>query len=124
MDTNKKKSEMIEALTKSLGNVAQSCKRVGISRATHYLWVEADPDYAKAVAEIDEAIGDFVESKGHQLVNEGNPTMIIFMLKTKYRKRGYTEASEVKIEHHGLSANPEEIAKAIADAMTIDKEDA
>ena len=36
------KRAMIEALEKALGVVTTACKSVGISRSTHYSWMESD----------------------------------------------------------------------------------
>lgn len=111
-DINKK--AMIEALQKSLGVVKTACEVVGISRQTHYRWLEEDPDYKQATEDIGEEAIDFVESQLFVKISgitvasgtdeEGKPKVytvppsdaaIIFYLKTKGKKRGYIERTEV-----------------------------
>lgn len=85
---------MIEALVKSLGIVTIAAERVGISRRTHYDWYNEDPDYRKAVDDIADVTLDFAESKLHKQVDKGDTTAIIFLLKTRGKKRGYVERVE------------------------------
>jgi hypothetical protein len=110
MDT--KKRAMIAALKKTLGRVTDACEKVDIARATHYLWMDKDPEYREAVKSIDEAAIDFVEGKLFELINGArkevvtqdgvveikdtpNPTATIFYLKTKAKHRGYVERQEI-----------------------------
>lgn len=89
------KKAMIEALEKSLGIVTTACKIVGIDRGTHYLWLKKDKKYRAAVESIDDMTLDFAESKLHKQIEQGDTTATIFFLKTKGKKRGYIEKSEV-----------------------------
>lgn len=100
-----KKKAMIEALQASLGIVKTACQEVGIVRQTHYNWMEADPEYKAAVESIAEDAIDFVESKLHQKINEGDTTSIIFFMKTKGKKRGYIERQELEHSGNGLNLN-------------------
>ena len=98
--TEQHKRAMLEALEKSLGVVTSACKSVGIGRTTHYLWMDTDPEYKKAVDDISNVALDYAESKLHNQITKENPTAIIFYLKTKGKKRGYVERQE--ISHEGL----------------------
>lgn len=107
MDNTKKKT--LEALILTKGIVSSTCTKVNISRSTFYNWCNDDTDFKAAVDEINEAAIDFVESKLLEKINgitvqtynsKGEPviyaqppsdTAIIFFLKTKGRKRGYSE---------------------------------
>lgn len=93
--TAKDKERMIEALTKSLGIVTNAVKITGISRTTHYAWMEKDPEYRSRVEEATDAQIDFVEGNLIQRIQEGDTTATIFYLKTKGKKRGYTERMEI-----------------------------
>ena len=90
---------MIEALEKSLGVVTTACKTVGISRQTHYEWLREDGQYRDAVEDISDVALDFAESQLHKQIQSGEVSSTIFYLKTKGKKRGYVERSEV--DHSG-----------------------
>ena len=94
MDAQKK--AMIQALERSLGIVSTACKTVGISRQTHYNWLE-DADYKQAVSEVGDVALDFAESHLHKLIKDGNPAATIFFLETKGKGRGYVERQEIAV---------------------------
>lgn len=89
------KKALIEALEKSLGVVTTACKLVGVNRSTFYQYVKDDPEFAEAVKDIDEVTIDFAESQLHKQIKNGNTTATIFYLKTKGKKRGYIEKTEI-----------------------------
>lgn len=91
------KKALIEALTQSLGIVTTACKTVGLDRTTFYKYYENDPEFRKSVDDIGNIAIDFVESQNYKLIKEGNPTSIIFYLKTKGRERGYSETIKTEI---------------------------
>lgn len=93
-----KKDAMVKALEKSLGVVTTACRNIGIDRATHYRWLEDDPEYKAAVQALSDVALDFAESKLHSLIQEGDTTATIFYLKTKGKQRGYIERQEVSTE--------------------------
>lgn len=114
---NTKKRAMLDALQKSLGIVSTACEKVGISRKTHYQWLKEDKEYRENVEDISEASIDFAESKLFERINgvliAGNgqtddereencyrvppsDTALIFYLKTKGKKRGYVERTEIE----------------------------
>lgn len=89
------KRAMIEALEKSLGVVTTACKNVGIARQTHYEWYREDQEYKIIVDSIGDIALDFAESQLHKQIQNGEVTSTIFYLKTKGKKRGYIERSEL-----------------------------
>jgi len=89
------KKAMIKALTKSLGIVTIACKECNISRQTHYNWYKNDLNYKEAVDDIADVALDFAESMLHQQIKDKDTTATIFYLKTKGKKRGYIERSEI-----------------------------
>lgn len=93
--TNMNKKAMIEALEKSLGIVTTACKQVGIARVTHYDWMNNDPEYKAAVESIADLALDFAESQLHKQIQNGEVSSTIFYLKTKGKKRGYIERTEL-----------------------------
>lgn len=107
MDTIKK--HFIDILSQNRGIISSACKSVDISRQTYYNWLEADSEFKEAVEEVNEAGIDFVESKLMQKINgiemqsakgevfevPPSDTAIIFFLKTRGKKRGYVEKTEI-----------------------------
>jgi uncharacterized protein len=98
-NTNIQKRAMIQALEKSMGIVTNAAKIVGINRVTHYKWLQDDVEYRSQVEDIENMAIDFAESKLHTQIDKCDTTAIIFFLKTKGKKRGYVEKSEM--EHMG-----------------------
>lgn len=111
-----KKDAMIQALTKSLGNVSEAALAVGMCRETHYAWLKDDAEYSAAVASLKNVALDFAESQLKKLMegaerqaltHDGeivtikdapNTSAIIFYLKTQGKGRGYIERSELSTE--------------------------
>lgn len=96
--TEQHKKAMLEALEKSLGVVTSACKSVGVGRTTHYMWLKEDEKYKQAVESIEDIALDFAESQLHKQIKDGNTAGTIFYLKTKGKKRGYIERTEVQQE--------------------------
>lgn len=96
--TEQHKKAMIEALEQSLGIVTSACKKVGIGRTTHYEWLKTDEEYKKNVESIEDVALDFAESQLHLQIQDGSTASTIFYLKTKGKKRGYIERTEVQQE--------------------------
>jgi hypothetical protein len=102
--TAQHKKLMLDALQVNLGIVTQTLeylkkKDVIIGRRTYYDWLENDPEFKKAVNEMEEISLDFVESQHYKNIEDGKEASIIFHLKTKGKKRGYVPKSQ--IEHFG-----------------------
>jgi len=104
--TEARKKAMLEALKVSFGIIAHAAQQVGINRTTHYLWIESDPEYKAAVADLKEYKKDFIESKLIKLINEGDTAATIFAAKTQLKDRGYVERSEIT----GADGGPVEMA--------------
>ncbi len=92
-----KKESMLDALEKSLGVVTVACKSASVPRSTYYKWLKEDEDFAKAVKDIENIALDFGESQLHKQIGDGNTSATIFFLKTKGKKRGYVERSELDL---------------------------
>ena len=119
--TDKKKEFMLQCLKQSMGIVSHACEKADTARATHYDWYNNDQDYAAQVDAIQESCIDFAESKLMELINGAkhevatakgevlqvqdgpNPTACIFYLKTKGKKRGYVEKSELDVQGSGIN---------------------
>ena len=92
-----KKEAMLQALENSLGVVTVACKQADVPRSTYYKWLNEDEDFAKSVKEIENIALDFAESQLHSQMKDGNTSATIFYLKTKGKKRGYIERSELDL---------------------------
>lgn len=119
------KKDILESLEQHHGIVSIACKNIGLARSTFYNWVATDPEFKKEVDEIQEVAIDHVESKLFEKINgvwtegrgedeDGEPlvykqppsdTAIIFYLKTKGKKRGYIEKSEIDHTSGGEKLN-------------------
>tara|TARA_R100000781_G_C4081542_1_gene127919 strand:- start:64 stop:444 length:381 start_codon:yes stop_codon:yes gene_type:complete len=95
--TEQHKKAMLDALEKSLGIVTTACKKVGIGRTQYYQWLKDDAKFSLAVDDIQNIALDFAESKLHEQIGSGNTSATIFYLKTKGKKRGYIERSELDV---------------------------
>ena len=99
-----KKEKLLKALRETQGLIYHACKKAGnISRSTYYRYMKEDPEFAKAVEDIKEAQIDYVEGELIKNIAQGKETSIIFYLKSKAKKRGYTDKSEVDITSGGKS---------------------
>lgn len=95
----KKQKDFLILLEKSASNVSAACKKMGISRQTHYEWLDKSDTYKKEVENLQDSLIDFAETKLMEKIKEGDTTANIFFLKTKAKHRGYSERTE--IEHSG-----------------------
>lgn len=75
-------------------------KKAHIGSEMFYDWKENYPHFAKAIEICRERFVDAIESKFAELVEEKNPQIVMFGLKTLGRNRGYAEKQE--INHTGL----------------------
>lgn len=92
-----KKEAMLQALENSLGVVTVACKKTETPRSTYYKWLKEDQEFAQSVKEIENIALDFAESQLHTQIKDGSTSATIFYLKTKGKKRGYIERSELDL---------------------------
>ena len=122
METSEKKAIVLKALEQSYGNVSAALDlTIGengkpiVSRTIHYEWVNNDPEYKAAVESISDRRLDIVEDAAFKLAKgvtiqktraDGsteiyeeppNPNIVAFLLKTKGRKRGYGDKTEIEL---------------------------
>lgn len=89
------KKKLLEALERSLGIVTPACKEVGIARNTFYDYYKNDPDFKAAVDDINEITLDFAENQLLKKIKEGSERSILFYMKYKARKRGYSDSLDI-----------------------------
>ena len=108
-----KKNAMLKALESTLGVVTSACEVVGIDRRTHYRWLQEDEAYRMQVESLTDLAVDFAESQLFELIKGAhrevstpdgeviriqdapNTSATIFYLKTRGKKRGYVERTEL-----------------------------
>jgi hypothetical protein len=108
-----KKNAMLKALESTLGVVTSACEVVGIDRRTHYRWMNEDEAYRVQVESLTDLAVDFAESQLFELIKGAhrevstpdgeviriqdapNTSATIFYLKTRGKKRGYIERTEL-----------------------------
>ena len=91
-----KKELFLKNLLDSDFNISDACRCSKISRQTYYRWLE-DDEFRQKVDDLEEKDMDDAESALRKLIKQGNVTAIIFKLKTKGRKRGYNESTQLEL---------------------------
>ena len=86
-----------QAIRDANGMVSVAARRLGCSRRSIYNARDRHAKVREALEDTRERTTDMAESKLYQLINEGNPTAIIFYLKCQARERGYIERQD---HHH------------------------
>lgn len=94
MDTEDKKQLFLVIFDLNLGNIAATCRLVGISRQGYYLWFKGDPAFAMAINAIREGNIDFAESELLQKIREHDLSAIKYYLSTQAKHRGYVYREE------------------------------
>ena len=95
------KKLLLKALEKSMGIVTNACKITEFDRSTFYKYYNEDQQFADDVDNVQDYVLDFAESKLLENIKDKKETSIIFYLKTKGRKRGYIEKTEVDLKQKG-----------------------
>ena len=119
-DFSQKKKAFLKVFPEAFGNITKTAEAVGIDRGTFYNWIKSDQEFKKTIENIEpeEMLLDFAESQLLEKIKSGDITAIIFFLKTKGQKRGYTEKQHiVQEEKKGLTiiVENEELKRKIED---------
>ncbi len=87
----------LKAMSETFGNISESCRIAEIDRSLPYKWEKEDPEFAVLFRDsnFEETRLDMIEGKLTELAMEKNPVVLIFLAKTKGKKRGYVERSEI-----------------------------
>jgi hypothetical protein len=89
------KKKLLIALEKTLGIVTTACKLVGISKKQFYEYCRTDEEFKKSVDEIQDITLDFVESQLLEKIKEGSEKSILFYMRYRGKKRGYSDSVDV-----------------------------
>lgn len=77
-------------------NISKACEKAGVPRQYFLQQHNENKEFKEAIWEANEALIDLAESKLIEKIKEGSLRAIIFYLKAKGKRRGYTEAIEVQ----------------------------
>ena len=89
------KKKLLISLEKNLGIVTTACKEIGINRDTYYEYYNSDPEFRRKVDDINEIVIDFAETQLYKKIKEGSEKSILFLMKYKGKKRGYTDSIDI-----------------------------
>lgn len=89
------KEQLLKALERSLGIVTPACKEINLSRNQFYIYYRTDPIFAAKVDDINEFTLDFVENALLKKIKAGSEKSIMFYMKYKARKRGYSDSIDI-----------------------------
>ena len=97
-----KKENFLKALKNNLGHISRACEKANIHRRTYYSWISKDEDFKQQCEDVSESLLDLAE---HSLLSEiqdkttkNHITAVIFFLKTKGKKRGYSESMQLEVK--------------------------
>ena len=91
-----KKAEFLIECNDNHGIIQETLDKIKVSRYYYDQWLNNDPVFNLAVAEMPAKTKAFVESKLFKLIREGNPASIFFWLKCQ---GGYIETQHIKQEN-------------------------
>ena len=89
------KKRLLIALEKHLGIVTEACREVNVSRTIYYHYMKTDEDFKATVEEINDMTIDFAEGALFKKIKEGSERSILFYLRYRARKRGYTDSVDI-----------------------------
>lgn len=84
--TRIKKKLFLEVLSETMGNIKQTCQTVDISRQTFYDWRHSDPDFRKALLDVEAGIIEDAEGVLGALIRRGDGPSVRFLLQTRSDK--------------------------------------
>lgn len=88
------------ALVQGLFNIAQACRKTGISRNTFEVW-KKDKAFARMIWEIEEIKKDMFEDSLTRLALAGDSAVAIHIGNTKLKDRGYSKNMQLDVNVKG-----------------------
>lgn len=85
-------------------NISSTCDEIKISRNTFYDWMEM-PFFKSAIEAKQEEILDMAEEQLKKNIQEGKSQELLFLLKTKGKKRGYGESVDITSAGEKININ-------------------
>lgn len=94
-----KKELFLHCLAGSHFNPSKACRKVGIPYREYQGWINNDYEFAQLIIEMGEHRGNFYDEKFNELVEEKEPSVVVWAQKTYNRNRGFGD--KVEIKHSG-----------------------
>lgn len=92
-----KKQALVNAMREYFSNITRACEKCHIGRATYYQWYNKDALFRENIDDLRMLLDDNIETTAiSKCLNDRDTTMLIFMLKTRMKARGYVEKTEVE----------------------------
>lgn len=82
-------------------NPSEAMRAVNITKYELDKWLASDLEFSRLVDEMQWHKGNFFEQALYELVEQGNPSAVMFANKTFNRKRGYGQTAELNVKHSG-----------------------
>jgi len=89
MEKRERQELFLVILRANAGNISSACHATGISRSAYNKWRNSDEWFAEELAEVQEFVVDFAESKLMENISANSSRDIHFFLSAKGRHRGY-----------------------------------
>lgn len=86
--------QVLEKIVEAKGNIASVARAFGVSRQAAHKFIHSRPALVEAVDAATEEMLDNAESKLYVEAMNGNTAALIFLLKTRGKRRGYVERIE------------------------------
>ena len=87
--------KFLKKLDEVNGNISKACKALGIDRKTYYNWKNSNDDFRDRAEEVIDKILDDIEDVVYTKALEGDLKAAFFVLKTKGKKRGWSEKDKI-----------------------------
>ena len=93
----KRKERLLDCLVKCNGVISHACEMANVNRRLYYDYYQNDPDFRRDADKVEDIVFDKVEHKLFDLIEAGNAQVLLYYLKTKMKKRGYIEKTEMDL---------------------------
>ena len=93
------KDKIAAGLTKTYGNITRVADSLGCARFSLRRYIDSDPELKQVLADARERTGDLLEDTAVNQALSGNANMTQFLLKCRYRERGYTFERDNQVDN-------------------------
>jgi transposase-like protein len=91
-----RKQAFLEAYKKSLFNISEACRAIGINRTTYYTWIEKYPKFKEELELAEKQMDDIAENSLYKNVKKGIQKAVEFYL-TNRKKDKYSNNQNIEV---------------------------